>query len=116
MAPNINAPPPLYNPSPLPVPQTLTQPPVQFSHYNPPVFRPQVVTQPINYKVTNNPNNYQAHGPSYIEPSHQGSYNFYGVNTTNIQSYLPHTSVEAPKFTIEQINQQLEESRKLFPQ
>lgn len=93
MAPNINPPPPLYNPNPLPVPQTFTQPSVHFSHYNPPVFRPQIVPQPVNYQVINNPNNYQVHETSYIEPSHQGSYNFYGVNTSNGQSYKQNTSV-----------------------
>ena len=121
VTPIINPPPPIYNPNPVPVLQTFSQPPVpiQFSHYNPPnaVFRPsQIVNPPVNIQVINNPNNYQVHVPSYIEPAHQGLQNYYAVNKTTTYPYQTHTSIEGPKFTLEQINQQLEESRKQFPQ
>lgn len=91
-----------------------SQPPIQMTHFNPPpaMFKPQshITSQPINIQFMNQPVSYQMPPPQIPQ---QGLQNYYAVNSTVVGSSLP---TEGPRFTLEQIDQQLEESRRLFPQ
>jgi hypothetical protein len=93
---------------------------VQFSHYNPPaaVFKPaSFINYPVNIQVVNHPGTYPVHiPPQYAESLPQGMQNYYAVNSNVNQQYGNVSGGEGARFTLEQINQQLEESRKLFPQ
>jgi hypothetical protein len=95
-------------------------PPLQIPQYNPPpmVFRPvSNYQQPVHIQYVNQPATYvqpivQEGETAHIVPRE----NYYAMNSKTVNSMGSNIVSEAPKFNLEQINQQLEGSRRLFPQ
>lgn len=99
---------------------TVPPPSAQLPQYTPPPmqFRPvSNFQQPVHIQYVNQP-------ATYVQQiSHEGEtghilppQNYYAMNSTTVNSMGSNIVSEAPKFNLEHINQQLEESRRLFPQ
>ncbi len=66
------------------------------------------VAQPTQIQNVNQFASFQIPPPHYSQTGPQGFQNYYAVNSTTVNPYGHNSSsVEGPKFTLEQINQQL---------
>ena len=95
-----------------PVVPNYIQAPIIVPPYNQPpsVYRPPTYVNPqVNFQMSNQPVSYSvsAVNPVSSTVGSQGLQNFYAVNSTTMNTYGSKIANEGPKFTLEQINQQL---------